>query len=76
MQGYKGTVLHSVSLSKYWHIARTPITLKEAFLALESAARKTGLQINEQKAKCSAAGRSQSNREIRENTSRKGSYTF
>jgi hypothetical protein len=49
-------------------IARTPIALKEAFLTLERAARKMGLQINEQKKKYMVAGHSQSKGENTENT--------
>jgi hypothetical protein len=55
-------------------IARTPMALKESFLALESAARKMRLQINEQKTKYMVTGRSQSKGENRENTFRIGSY--
>jgi hypothetical protein len=55
-------------------IARTPMALKESFLSLESAARKMGLQINEQKTKNVVAGSSQSKGEDRENTFRTGNY--
>jgi hypothetical protein len=50
------------------------MTLKEAFLALESAARKMGLQINKQKTKNIVASSSQSKGEDRENTFRTGNY--
>jgi hypothetical protein len=49
-------------------IARTPMALKEAFLALESAARKIGLQINGHKTTYMVTGCCQSKGEDRENT--------